>query len=182
MAKIIMFCVDWRWNIKVKEIPKKFVLVAAPHTSNWDFFYGIIGFWALDIPIKVLIKDLYTKSWYGSLIKKLGGIGVARESSAISLLKFSVSCIKNTDEIAFLVTPEGTRKRVERWKEGFYMIAKLSEVPLVIAVCNYKTKELQIPLIVDPQKMSYEEICSSLESIYSPDQAKYSDQYNKKIF
>src|SRR5690625_7540034 len=69
----------WKFDISVpvKDI-SKCVLVAAPHSANWDFFYAIFAFWDLKIPMKFYIKDSWTKPWYGFIFRALGGIGIDR--------------------------------------------------------------------------------------------------------
>ena len=83
LGKSILKLIGWKLDISIPiEKIQKAVLVAAPHTSNWDFFYTIISFWALEIPMKFFIKDDWTKPWYGFIIKSLGGIGVDRSQRA----------------------------------------------------------------------------------------------------
>ena len=69
------------WKIKLEgdlENLDRCILVVAPHTSNWEFVLGILAYWKLGKPLKVIIKDTHTKAWYGWLIRKLGGIGINR--------------------------------------------------------------------------------------------------------
>ena len=177
----MMSLAGWQWDIKVENLPKKYVLVCAPHTSNWDFYYAVFGFWALGMPMKVLIKDTHTKSWYGSIIKAVGGIGINR-SQAGNVIDHSVSLIKEFDNIAFLITPEGTRNRVVKWRKGFYYIARQSNVPIVVAIGNYKDKKAEIVEIIDPVNKTYEEVCDVLQEIYKSKYAKYPNQYNERIY
>ena len=67
------------WKIELqgdKENLNRCVLVVAPHTTNWEFVLGILAYWKLEKPIKLIIKDAHTKAWYGWIVRKLGGIGI----------------------------------------------------------------------------------------------------------
>lgn len=176
-----MFIFGWTWNIKIGSVPKKSVIVCAPHTSNWDFYFAVMGFWALEIPIKVIIKDTHTKAWYGKIVEWMGGIGIDRKYSH-DIVHNSANIIKNTDTIAFIITPEGTRKFSANWKKGFYFISKEAKVPIIAGIGDYKNKQCIVDTLIDPSNKSYEEVCDIMETIYKPEQAKYPEMYNPKIY
>ncbi|MCB9335971.1 MAG: 1-acyl-sn-glycerol-3-phosphate acyltransferase [Flavobacteriales bacterium] len=142
MSKIAAFLYKlFGWKT-VGEIPKdlhKYVIIAAPHTSNWDFFFGRLYFYMKDIPVKFFIK----KDWYfppfSYLFDKMGGIPVNRSKSS-NLTDEIADSIKNYDRIAILVTPEGTRKYSPNWKKGFYFIAQKANVPIVLGYLDYEKK------------------------------------------
>ena len=86
IKKIIAQFVLWIWGWKiVLEGPasnlERCVLVVAPHTANEEYLLGNFAYWALEKPLKIIIKDAHTKSWYGSIIKALGGIGIDRRQT-----------------------------------------------------------------------------------------------------
>lgn len=172
----------WKFDFSVslKDTPKC-VLIAAPHTSNWDFFYTIFAFWYLEIPMRFFIKDSWTKPWYGFLIKNLGGIGINR-SQRSNMVDYAAEILKKNDHMYMLNTPEGSRSWAEKWKTGFYYIAQKAEVPIVLAYCDYQKKIAGIGQIIDIQGKSKEAILTEIERYYQNIQGKYPENYNPKIF
>ena len=133
------------WKVVLEEEDKvlnRCVLVVAPHTSNWEFVLGILAYWKLDKPIKLIIKDAHTKAWYGWLVRKLGGIGINR-SQRNHLVEFVTEQFKKED-FSLVVTPEGTRSRVEKWRMGFYHMALSAQVPIVLGAGDFKKKTIFI--------------------------------------
>src|SRR5690606_28428112 len=118
IGKNFLKLIGWKLDISVPldTIPKC-VLVAAPHTSNWDFFYTITSLWAMEIPMKFFIKDAWTKPWYGFIIESLGGIGIDRSQSA-NMVDYAAGLLKDADRLYMLNTPEGSRSWAEKWKTG----------------------------------------------------------------
>lgn len=159
----------------------KCVLVAAPHTSNWDFYYAVASFWALGIPMKFFIKDSWTKPWYGFLIKAVGGIGVNRVQRS-DMVGYAVKLLKDNDNLYMLNTPEGSRSYAEKWKTGFYYIAKEAEVPILLAYADYQKKMGGIGKVIDIKNKTKEEVLQEIEGYYFSIHGKYPENYNKKIY
>lgn len=157
------------------------VLVCGPHTSNWDFVVTVSAFWIMDIPIKMLIKDDWTKPWYGFFIKKLGGIGVDR-SQRQNLTEHVAALLRNKSERLYIInTPEGTRSYSEKWKRGFYHIARLGEVPILFAFADYKKKIAGISGYIDPKDKSIEDVLSYAQEFYKDINPKFPEKFNKNI-
>lgn len=159
----------------------KCILICAPHTSNWDFYYTLAAFWQMGIPMKMFIKDAWTKPWYGFVIKTMGGIGIDR-SQRNNMVQFAADLLQNAEHLYLLNTPEGSRSRAGKWKNGFYYIAKEAQVPIVLAFCDYKKKEAGIDKIVQTQGRTLEEVMQEIEDYYRTVHAKYPENYNQKIF
>lgn len=159
----------------------KCVLVCAPHTSNWDFYYTVSAFWQMNIPFKMFIKDAWTKPWYGYFIKKMGGIGIDR-SQRNNMVDYATEVLNNNERLYLLNTPEGTRSYSEKWKNGFYYIAQKAEVPILLAYCDYKNKEAGIEKVIETKGRSLEDVMQEIEDYYKNVTAKYPELYNKKIF
>lgn len=141
MSKLALFIFKiFGWKI-VGELPnfKKFVIVGAPHTSNWDFIIGRLYFFVYKIPVQFFIK----KEWFffpmNLLLKSLGAIPVNRGKNT-KLTEEIVKTFRERDELVMLVTPEGTRKYNPDWKKGFYYIALQAKVPIVLGYVDYSTK------------------------------------------
>lgn len=108
------------------------VMVAYPHTSNWDLIF--LKAWAIlhDVPLKFMIKDTWMKGMLGKVLRAAGGVPVDR-SRRTNLVDQMVETINKTPAIALCVPPEGTRKKVEYWRSGFYHIALKANVPIYLS-------------------------------------------------
>ncbi len=111
----------------------------APHTSNLDFYIGMLGFWSLGMEAKMLIKKEAFKPPIGFFLKKLGGVPVDRQKKTNLTVRMS-SLFAEHEELIILFTPEGTRSLNPNWKKGFYYMAKEANVPIVLAFMDFKNK------------------------------------------
>jgi 1-acyl-sn-glycerol-3-phosphate acyltransferase len=122
------------WRIKsvprTEPFPQRCVIVAAPHTSNWDFPLVLALATAAGIKIHWLGKAELFKGPMGTVMRKLGGVSVNR-SSAGSMVGEMVTQLNNSEVLRLVVPAEGTRSKSEYWKSGFYRIAVQAEVPIV---------------------------------------------------
>jgi 1-acyl-sn-glycerol-3-phosphate acyltransferase len=132
------------WKIK-GDVPRhldKYLIVVAPHSSNWDFIIGLFVRSILKFKSYYLAKSQLFKRPWGWLFRGLGGYPVDRNSSH-NLVDQVVDLINKNNYFVLAITPEGTRKNVSRWKTGFYYIAQKSMVPLVFASIDYLKKEVE---------------------------------------
>jgi 1-acyl-sn-glycerol-3-phosphate acyltransferase len=119
----------------------KAVMIAAPHTSNWDYYYTMAIIYKIGIPIRYLAKDSLFKFPLGIIIKSLGGIAVNR-SQKNNLVNDMGEMIKNSQNPIQLIVPaEGTRSYSKEWKSGFYHIAIKAETPIILGFLDFKKKE-----------------------------------------
>ena len=184
IAKFILWI--WGWKI-VMEGPAsnldRCILVVAPHTANDEYILGNLSYWVLDKKLKVIIKDAPTKAWYGFIIKALGGIGIDR-SQRNNLVKFVVDEFKK-DSFSLVITPEGTRSWVPKWRKGFYNMAVEAKVPIVIAAGDFKNKTIHLGKQIsvhDLETRSFERIMQELEDYYKNITPKYPEKWNPKIY
>ena len=129
------------WKI-VGTVPpeiKKAVVIAAPHTSNWDFVIGKMAFMYYKVPVKFLIKKELFFPPFGWILKAMGGVPVDRKRKT-NITEQVVEYIKTHDEAMVVFTPEGTRSYQPNWKKGFYYIAQQANVPIYIAYIDFKRK------------------------------------------
>jgi 1-acyl-sn-glycerol-3-phosphate acyltransferase len=143
MKKICLFILKFfNYKLDVENIPqiKKYVLVFAPHTSWTDFVIGKIALTAMGVKTTFLIKKEFFFFPLGLYLQYIGGYPVDRKNTK-NLTDKLAQYIKANEEIAFLITPEGTRKRVETWKRGFYHIAQKANVPVALAYLDYRDKK-----------------------------------------
>lgn len=148
LARIVLWICGWKVVGNWPEGLKKAVLIAIPHTSNWDLLYARAAFYIMDIPVKFTIKKEVMVGPLGWLIKALGGIAIDRKKVAgkrkQTYTETMVSMLKERDELVIMVTPEGTRSYAPRWKTGFYHIALGAGVPVVIGYLDYRLKHAGI--------------------------------------
>jgi 1-acyl-sn-glycerol-3-phosphate acyltransferase len=122
---------------------KKYVVIAVPHTSWTDFPIAILARNTSEVKINFIGKDSLFKRPFGFLFKLLGGTPVDRTKSN-NLVDAIVNIFNSKKEFRLGISPEGTRKKVEKWKTGFYYIAKGANVPIVMATLDYKNKQVKI--------------------------------------
>ena len=126
---------------------KKFVLIAAPHTSNWDFVFALACTSVLGLPLRFMAKDGLFRGPQGALFRALGGIPIDR-SKANNVVDAMVREFAQAEELALLVPPEGTRKAGTYWKGGFYHIARGAKVPVALGFLDYPRKRVGVgPLL-----------------------------------
>jgi 1-acyl-sn-glycerol-3-phosphate acyltransferase len=119
--------------------PRKFVLIAAPHTSNWDFVYFIGATDALNLDLSFMGKKSLFRWPFARAMKDMGGIPVDRKSSQ-NYVQQMIEEFGRRAEFMLTIAPEGTRGKVRQWKTGFYHIAVGAKVPLVCGMMDYKRK------------------------------------------
>ncbi len=170
----------WKIDIPMENRVDKMVLIAAPHTSNWDLVYALASFWKIDFPIHYMIKDDYTKGIIGPFFRMTGAIGVNRKQSG-HLVHHASALIAKSDRLRLMVPAEGTRSKVDRWKTGFYHIAMKTGVPVGLGYLDYKKKIAGIGGLVYLTG-DFEKDMKKIQSFYENITAKYPEQYNKVIF
>jgi 1-acyl-sn-glycerol-3-phosphate acyltransferase len=118
----------------------KCVLIAAPHTSNWDLPYTLMVAFVLRLHVYWMGKQSIFQPPFGAVMRWLGGIAVNREKSS-NLVAASAEAIQGADgPLQLVVPPEGTRGKTRHWKTGFYYIALTAQVPIVLAYMDYERK------------------------------------------
>ena len=129
------------WNAKGEETNiKKFVLIGAPHTSNWDFPLMLMVVLKLKLSVFWMGKHTLFPFPFAGLMKWLGGIPINRSASH-NVVRETVKHYKENKELIVLIPPEGTRRKVSNWKTGFYHIATLANVPILLGYVDAKNKE-----------------------------------------
>jgi len=118
---------------------QKYVLIAAPHTSNWDFPYTLMVCFALRLRVYWMGKSSLFPPVLGSVMRWLGGISVDRAKSG-NLVQSTIDAFNRSERLTVIVPPEGTRGKVSHWKTGFYYIAHGANVPILLGFMDYKEK------------------------------------------
>ncbi|MEE9350302.1 MAG: 1-acyl-sn-glycerol-3-phosphate acyltransferase [Flavobacteriaceae bacterium] len=180
IGKFILFIFGWK-SIYADEVKTdKYVMIAAPHTSNWDFVLAMAFYWKQGVQTHFFIKDNWTKGFHGWFIRKMGGVGVTRGKNN-RLVEFAVKMFNEKEKFVLLVPAEATRKRVKKWKRGFYVIAKEANVPVALGYLDYKKKIASVGKLIHLTD-SFEDDMELIQTFYSTINAKYPENYNKKIY
>lgn len=138
LSKKILNLFGWKLNIVLPE-EKKFVLIGAPHTSNWDFPLGMLFFWTIDLKIFWVAKIQMFWGPLHYLFTSIGGIPVDRKSST-GFIEQIADRFDQTDEMVLTISPEGTRSKTKYWKSGFYHIAVAAQVPICLGFVDHDKK------------------------------------------
>jgi len=163
----------WKLKGRPPEV-RKFVIIAYPHTSNWDFLLGMSACIIYQIKVYWLGKDSLFKGPVGPLMRWLGGIPVDR-SKAQDFVQQAIKAFDQSDELVIGVAPEGTRSQVEKWKTGFYHIAAGAKVPIVPGYLDYPNKELGFLESFTPSGNIDEDILT-IKAAYGTIKGKNADQ------
>jgi 1-acyl-sn-glycerol-3-phosphate acyltransferase len=150
LSNSIMHLAGWHVDGILPDLPK-YVIIGAPHTSNWDFilFLGII--FRLKINVSYMGKAELFRSLLGWFFYYCGGIPVDRSKST-GLVEQIVEACEKAEHFILVIAPEGTRHHVTEWKMGFYHIAKNAEIPIVMAVVDGKHKTVHVGQVFHPTK------------------------------
>lgn len=138
ISKIILFCIGWKAKGKLPDVPKC-VMIAAPHTSNWDFFYTLLIAFQLKMKVYAMGKKSLTQGPFGGIMKWLGIIPIDRLKSN-NIVDLTIQQFNSCEKLIIIVPPSGTRNKVIYWKTGFYYIAHGAGVPICLGFMDYGRK------------------------------------------
>lgn len=138
IGRMILWCGGWTAVGEPPDVPK-YLVIAAPHTSNWDFpimlgfafYYHLRVFW--------MGKDSMFRGLSGKLFLWLGGIPVDR-SRPNGMVEDAIDAFQKNEKLIIAILPEGTRKRSDSWRSGFYHIAHGAGVPIAMGFADYAKK------------------------------------------
>jgi 1-acyl-sn-glycerol-3-phosphate acyltransferase len=132
------------WNVLYKPLPGPHgVAVVYPHTSNIDFFVGLLAKWALGLPFRWLAKDSLFRGMMGVVMRYWGGVAVDRSAPQGAIPRLAEDMLASK-WFWLAVTPEGTRSYRPYWKSGFYRIAMAARVPLLLVSFDYHKKVIDV--------------------------------------
>jgi 1-acyl-sn-glycerol-3-phosphate acyltransferase len=169
---------DNHWPVDLDQC----VMIAAPHTSNWDALYARLAFKALGVNVRLTIKDSYMKLPFGPFVRAMGGIGIDRTPKnagepRLSMVQVMTDLFKQHPKLVMLVTPEATRAKQEEWKTGFYHVAISAGVPIALAYMDYAKKKTGVGKIVYPTG-DYEKDMAEIMDFYAQISAKFPEKFS----
>lgn len=180
LARLIRGAIFWYYKrqgwteFNANPALRKCVVIAAPHTSNWDFVFFLGAATALDIPLSFLGKKSLFRWPFGSALRELGGLAVDRSSSQ-NYVQSIAEEFERRDDFMLTIAPEGTRSAVARWKTGFYHIAVQARVPLVLGMMDYARKRVGLAEAFWPTG-NYAEDMKKVLAFYQTTTPKYPRQ------
>lgn len=140
LSVVYLKLAGWQVQGTLPAQAQKCVLIAAPHTSNWDLPYTLMVAFVLRLNIYWIGKASLFRFPFGPVMRWLGGIAVDR-SKTNNLVQASAQAIQAAEgALQLIVPPEGTRSKTRYWKTGFYHIAVTAQVPIVMAYMDYQRK------------------------------------------
>lgn len=178
-AKMSLRLVGWQL---VADLPatQKFLLVGAPHTSNWDFPIALLMMASLGLKLRWIGKDSLFRGIKGPVMRGLGGIPVKRDGRK-NFVGQIVDLYNSRDEMVITIAPEGTRKYLDHWKTGFYHIALNAKIPIALGFLDYPRKICGVGGYFTPSG-NQEDDLKTLREFYADKVGKFSQQQNKIHF
>lgn len=168
------------WTVEGRAAePRKFIVIAAPHTSNWDFLYFIGAAESLNLDLSFMGKKSLFRWPFRKLMQDMGGIPVDRSKSQ-GYVEQMVEEFARRDEFMLTIAPEGTRGKVRQWRTGFYHIAVGAKVPLVCGLMDYKRKVVGLGPAIWPSG-DYAKDMEQVVAYYAQCTPKHPDRGNSGI-
>jgi 1-acyl-sn-glycerol-3-phosphate acyltransferase len=170
-ARVLKAAIVWwfnrqGWTVQgTAPIPRKFVVIAAPHTSNWDFFYFIGAADGLNLDLSFMAKKSLFRWPFARMMRDMGGIAVDRSKSS-NAVDAMITEFGKRDEFMLTIAPEGTRSKAGEWKTGFYNIAVGAKVPMVCGMMDYAKRTVGLGPAIWPSG-DYEADLAILAAYYS---------------
>jgi 1-acyl-sn-glycerol-3-phosphate acyltransferase len=138
LARLVLRLARWR---TVGEVPSSGILVGAPHTSNWDWVAMLLLMWSGGVPPKVLIKAEIMRTPLGPLLRANGGISLDRQNPG-AVVRDLLGAARGTEPFLLIIAAEGTRKKRDYWKSGFYRIAQQTGLPISLGFIDGPSRTL----------------------------------------
>ena len=173
-AKLLFWFMGWK-VVGQTNWPNKCLVIAAPHTSNWDGIFGVAALAGLDAKITFIGKHTAFKYGLGAFLRYMGGIPVDRSRPG-GIIQHAIDQIKEIDCSLIAISPEGTRSKVKEWKTGFLRIAKEINAEIVPASLDYSKKEILLGKVFRLSGDNQKDILD-LKKYYSAFKPKHPEKY-----
>lgn len=170
------------WQVKsgLPEGIDSCVLLAGPHTSNWDTVYALASLKILKVNARIAIKKELMFFPFGPFLRGVGAISIDRNpkqtKERLTAVDAMAKLYKTHKNLVLMISPEGTRSPVTKWRTGFYYIAKKANVPIVCSFLDYKTKTAGIGPVFDPND-DLEEIMQKIQQFYKSVSPKFPENF-----
>ena len=170
----ILRTMGWRIEGRIPDI-RRFILIGAPHTTNWDFILAMASILTIDLKMRWLMKHTAFKPWISWFYKWLGGIPTNRAEPKV-IVRNVARIAEEEVGIVIGITPEGTRKKVEKWKTGFLRLANNLDCPILMVGLKYPTKRVFLGDLFHPTGDNEADLVA-IREYYNQFEGKYPDQF-----
>jgi 1-acyl-sn-glycerol-3-phosphate acyltransferase len=177
MGELYTVLMGWRFAGELPNLPR-FVLIIAPHTSNMDFLVGLSPLFTLGLRLSFMAKSSLFWEPLGTYLRWLGGTPIDRQASG-GYVEAAINEFQAREQFVIVITPEGTRTSVGRWRTGFYYIARGAGVPIVPVVFDYGRREVRFEPPLTPSA-DMERDMEILQSYYHAGQARKPENFWKQ--
>lgn len=174
IARFYFWLIGWKIKDNMPPTLRKCVMIAVPHTSNWDFPIAMAALLILRLKTNYLAKKELFRFPLGIIMRAFGGIAVDR-SRHTGMVEAMVAELNQRDELILLIPPEGTRSLVAEWKTGFYRVAMGAGVPIALAFLDYPNKTAGIEKVFYPTG-DYEKDLAEIKSFYRTVKGKHPEK------
>ena len=167
----------WRIEGTLPADARKCVLIAAPHTSNWDLPYTLMTAFVLRLNVYWMGKASIFRPPFGPVMRWLGGIAVQRDQSNNLVAASAAALMAAQGTVQLIVPPEGTRSKTTQWRTWFYYIALAAEVPIQLAFMDYTHKRAGLGPVFQPTG-DIERDMRDIKAFYAPFRGKNAQQFD----
>ena len=183
ICTLIFRLMGWKTGSSIPADYPQCVVIAAPHTSNWDLILAIGALEILKIKAKYTIKSEWMRFPFKWLIHSTGGVAVDRSPKKAgeerrSTVDALAELFQTHKELALLVTPEGTRKKATKWRTGFYQVALKANVPILMGYVDYAKKEAGIGTVIHPSPGGFEKDMRIIMDFYAKTTPKFPESFS----
>ncbi len=188
-CQVLFKLMGWRYRTATALERRNYVVVCAPHTSNWDFIPAMTVANQLGRSARFVIKNEWLRFPMGLILKPMGALGIDRHKIKSGTVKSSTDLIAHLfagqTELMLLIAPEGTRSAANEWKSGFWHIAHKAQVPMVLAYADFAKKEAGTGPIIFPT--DFEQDMRAIMNFYRgvsacvPEKFKLDQRYSSPI-
>jgi 1-acyl-sn-glycerol-3-phosphate acyltransferase len=165
VARFLLRLFGWAAEGAVPNLPKC-VVVAAPHTSNWDGLILVVASFALRVRLLWIGKHTLFRPPVGWLMRAFGGVPINRTTTKNAVEQVAQT-FSERERMVLVIAPEGTRKKVKHWRTGFYYIALASNIPLVLGYLDYNRKRAGLGPVIYPSG-NIEADMEQIRAFYAP--------------
>jgi 1-acyl-sn-glycerol-3-phosphate acyltransferase len=174
VGRAVFSGLGWRFEGVLPDIPRC-VMIVAPHTSNWDVVIGIAALVALDLRVTWLGKHQIFRAPFERFFRALGGVPVNRAAPE-GVVEQAAAVLAPSRSAFLAIAPEGTRRKVERWKSGFWRIARAAGVPILPVALDFRTRAIVFGELFAPTE-DYPADLAALQRFFRPEMARNPDRY-----
>jgi 1-acyl-sn-glycerol-3-phosphate acyltransferase len=170
-SRAVLKLAGWRVEGALPQSARKCVLIAAPHTTNWDLPITLMASFVLRLNPYWMGKASIFKPPFGAVMRWLGGLAVRREQSNNLVAASAAALVAADGPVQLIVPPQGTRSGVREWKTGFYYIAQTARLPILLAYIDYPNKRIGLGPLFEPSG-DIERDMAEIKAFYAPMRGK----------